>query len=332
MRKRTTILDVANAAGVSKATVSRVLAGDYPVSEATAKRVMEAVDELGYTASSRARSLATGRSDAFAIVVSEPLDIFFADPTFALLMQGIVAELQPTPIVPILLPASTPAEQQKLRRLATSQAVDALIHLSPWADGGLLSALESDSLPVVLCGQDERFSPERFSFVYSDDSLGAREAATRLRAIGRSRPVAILGKEDQPAARDRFAGYRDVFPDLARHRVRWGGWSEHDGALAMRDLLASGTRFDSLLAASDRIARGAISEMELAGLRVPADVAVIGYDDHPTATSRAPELTTVAQPMHEQGRVACRTAMSMVDGQAPTTALLPTELVLRQTA
>lgn len=334
MPKRTTIHDVANAAGVSKATVSRFLSGDYPIAPSTAERIREAVRSLDYTASASARSLATGRSDAIAVIVSEPLDTFFADPTFSRILQGIADALSETEIVPVLLPTVTATEQSKAFRLVTSQSVDAVIHLSPWADEGLLEQLHSQQIPVVLCGQDDRYeSTGRFSLVYSDDRLGAAHAAEHLRARGVRSPVAILGAEGQPAASDRFAGYRDVFPELDADRIRWGGWSESAGAAAIRDLLSGPERgIDGLLAASDRIARGAISVLLGAGLRVPEDVAVIGYDDHPTALDGSPRLTTVAQPMHAQGETACTIAREMIAGAEPRTVLLPTELHVRESA
>ncbi|MDC4233141.1 LacI family transcriptional regulator [Actinomyces sp. B33] len=333
MSRRTTISDVAARAGVSKATVSRVLSGTYPVSERTARAVRRAVDDLDYTASARARSLATGRADAIAVVVSEPLDVFFADPTFSRILQGIADELSGTETVPVLLPTATRAEQRKALRLVLNQSVDAVVHLSPWVDSGLLDELIDHRVPVVLCGQDD--DPERmrrFSLVYSDDRLGAADAAEHLVRRGARRPVAILGVPDQPAAVDRLSGYRQAYPDLDGSRIRWGGWSEAAGALAMRELLDAGVDFDALLAGSDRIARGAMSVLRAEGLDVPGDVAVIGYDDHPVAVEQAPRLTTIAQPMHLQGRTACRLAREMVAGGEPRTIVLPTELRVRDTA
>ncbi len=331
--RRATIRDVAEAAGVSKATVSRVLAGNYPVSQETADRVHHAVQRLSYTASSRARSLATGRSNAVAVVVSEPLDTFFADPTFARIVQGVSDFLSHTEVVPVLLTTTTKVEQRKALRLITNQTVDAVIHLSPWSDEGLLDSLLNQQVPVVVCGQDERFERRgRFSFVYSDDRLGAAQAARHLRERGAQSPVAILGVPGQPAASDRLEGYRQVFPGLEDHRTAWGGWSEADGASAMQDFLRSGITFDAVMAASDRIARGALSVLSRAGRQVPADVLVVGYDDHPSATGLSPHLSTVSQPMHAQGETACRLAQEMVEGRPPRTVVLPTTLHVRETS
>ncbi|WP_022867949.1 LacI family DNA-binding transcriptional regulator [Schaalia vaccimaxillae] len=334
MKKRTTIQDVAQMAGVSKATVSRTLSGDYPVSKKTQEAVRRAVHSLGYTASIRARSLATGRSDAIAVIISEPLDTFFADPTFSRILRGITDGLAGTSIVPVLVPTATYEEQKKAIRLITNQAVDAVIHLSPWADEGLLNSLSQHNIPVVVCGQDDQRAPHSpdFSHVYSDDKSGAAQAALHLQTQGAAEPIAILGVPNQPAATDRYQGYLEVFPHLDESHVRWGGWSEAAGADAMKDILKGGVPFDSLLAASDRIARGAIAVLENEGLKVPDDILVVGYDDHPTATETSPQLTTVSQPMHEQGRVACRVAQEMIDGARARVVLLNTELHVRETA
>ncbi|MCD4549770.1 MULTISPECIES: LacI family DNA-binding transcriptional regulator [unclassified Schaalia] len=330
--KRPTIDDVARSAGVSKATVSRVLSGTYPVSSSTKKAVQDAIDTLNYTASIRARSLATGKSESIAIVISEPLDTFFADPTFALILRGITDAMAATPYMPILLPTATPAEQRKALRLITNQAVDAVIHLSPWADQEFLTPLLTHTIPVVLCGQDHiPHWSHRFSFVYSDDRRGAAQAATHLASRGSRNPVALLGAPKQPAAQERLQGYRQIFPHLDNSRIRWGGWSPENGAQAMRDILASGIPFDSVLAASDRIARGALSVLTAHGLTVPTDVKIIGYDDHPTASDDSPQLSTIAQPMHEQGAHAFALTQDMLNGHAPRSVLLPTHLHIRET-
>lgn len=313
--------------------MSRVLAGNYPVSRETAERVQAAVDLLSYSAQASARSLATGRADAFAVVVSEPLSTFFADPTFARILQGITDTLASTEIAPILLPTATPDEQAKALRLITSRTVDAVIHLSPWTDQGLLVSLLHTHIPVVICGQDSRFEAAgHFSFVYSDDRAGGRAAAEHLAHLGRTRPLAILGTPTQQAAQDRYLGYTEVFPQLDQARTRWGGWGSSDGRAAMTDLLQRHLDFDSVLAGSDRIARGVIDVLRDSGLHVPHEVAVIGYDDDPSALSTSPTITTIAQPMHEQGRVACEIALDMIEGGPQRTEILATHLRKRQSA
>ncbi len=208
-----------------------------------------------------------------------------------------------------------------------------MIHLSPWTDQGLLVNLLHKQIPVIICGQDERLeSSGRFSFVYSDDRIGARTAAEHLKSTGRQNPLAILGTPTQQAAQDRYRGYTEVFPQLDHLRTRWGGWGVSDGRAAMTDFLNRNFEFDAVLAGSDRIARGVIDVLHEAGRQVPQEVAVIGYDDDPSAANGTPTLTTIAQPMHEQGSVACAIAREMIEGGPRRTAILPTVLHQRQSA
>ena len=333
MAKRVTIADVARAAGVSKGTVSRTLAGTYPVSELTAKAVAEAVDELGYVASVRARALATGKANAIAVVLSEPFDALFSDPTFALIMKGVFDAMSTTEYTPLLLQVQSEAEQKKALHLLSNQAVDAVIHLSPWKDEGLLDSLLVQDLPVVLCGQTRNDAYMRkFSAIYADDILGGETAAKHLRSRGVHNPIVITGDADQPAAQDRVAGYKTVFESvLTDDRIVYCGWSEQDGVQAIHRFLKNGTPFDGVLAGSDRIARGAVTVLAAQGISVPDQVRVIGFDDHDIATQYSPQLTTIAQPMHKQGALAFAIAIEMVDGKQARIEILPTELKIRQT-
>ncbi|XCB30931.1 LacI family DNA-binding transcriptional regulator [Arcanobacterium hippocoleae] len=333
MPRRTTIKDVAAMAGVSKATVSRVLAGDYPVSEETAQKVNFAVEKLRYTASSRAKSLATGRSNAIAVVISEPLDLFFADPTFSRILHGISQKLTDTEIVPVLLSSVTAKEQEKTYRLISNQTVDAVIHLSPWADKGLLDRLSESEVPVVLCGQYGKLNfANRFASVYSDDELGGKQAAEYVFQKNVRNPVVIMGNKDQPAAVERLNGYRKVYPNLSPERILWGDWSEETGVSGCKEILQRGMQFDCILAGSDRIARGAIAVLAQNNIMVPNQCLVIGYDDNPLARTLSPKLTTISQPMHEQGEKACEVALDLINGAAVQIVQLPTSLIIRETA
>ncbi|MDO5719610.1 MAG: LacI family DNA-binding transcriptional regulator [Actinomycetaceae bacterium] len=330
---RATISDVARMAGVSKGTVSRVLKGTYPASQETVDAVHRAVEELGYVASVRARALAVGRADAIAVVLSEPFDYLFEDPTFAAIMKGIFDAMSGTAFVPVVLQMSTAVEQKKALHLISNQAVDGVIHLSPWSDEGLLDALVKHPVPVVLCGQTRNQTHAReFSVVYADDHNGARVAAQHLVDVGVQAPIAILGDSTQPAAIDRLQGYREIFGDrLDDSRIVFGGWSEYDGAIGLNTIMSRGVKFDGVLAGSDRIARGVLGVLRGLHKSVPQDVKIVGFDDHELASAFAPQLTTIAQPMHYQGERAFSLALDMISGTGPTTEVLETELKIRET-
>lgn len=330
-RRSVTIGDVARAAGVSRATASRAINDSPLVTEETRRRVAQAVAETGFVMNAQARALAVGRAEAIAVLVTEPLDELFGDPTYATLLHGITERLAATPVLPILLQASSPAERERAVRHLRRRAVDAVIHITPYAGDGMLESLKDAGLPVVLCGQLEgRPFDGVFSTIYADDVEGAVVAAAAMRRRDRRDLVAILGPADNPAATDRLAGYRLVLGDaLADDRVVFTGWDEGSGFEAARALIERHPGIDGVLAASDRIAAGALAALATSGRSVPGDVSVIGFDDHAIALRTSPPLTTVRQPMREEGRLAAELALAMIDGEPPTTTVLHTELVER---
>lgn len=333
-RSRATMRDVARLAGVSKTTVSRVLNGSDLVTEETRTQVQEAMAKAGYVVSYQARSLATGRSDAVALLVTEPFQDMWTDPTFASILGGTYSALSSTPLTPLLLQASTPAEQTKVRSLLEQGVADGIIHLTPYVDAVLLEHLSTMRTPTVLCGRlpGDPYAGQ-FSTVYADDEIGAQLAATYIASHGREQPVALLGPRENPAALDRLAGYRAVLGHLLPdERVHFGEWDERAGYAGAARVLASDLPVDALLCASDRIAVGALKALEDAGRSVPGDVSVIGFDDHPLAERSAPALTTIAQPMVSEGEVAVRLLMELLEGGAPRTEVLEMKLRRRASA
>lgn len=188
--------------------------------------------------------------------------------------------------------------------------------------------------PTVLCGRlpGDPYA-DQFSTVYADDEIGARLAAEGVAERGPQHPVALLGPRENPASVDRLAGYRAVMGErLPNDLVRFVEWDERSGYGVASQVLASGLPLDALLCASDRIAVGALHALEEAGLRVPEDVAVIGFDDHPLAARSAPALTTVAQPMVSLGEAAVGLLRKLLEGGAARTEVLPMELRRRASA
>lgn len=330
-RSTATIADVAARAGVSRATVSRALNGTAQVTPATRAKIDQAIAETGFVTSAVGRALATGRTEAIAVLLTETLDELFADPTYATILRGITDHLGATPYLPVLLQAATPVEYDRALRHLSRRAVDAVIALSPYTGTPLLEALAELGLPVVLCGQvrDEPWQ-RQFTTIYADDEAGAEQAARALRVRGRSNVGALLGPASNPAATDRLTGYRRGLPGgLGPERVVWTGWDEESGRAAMAELLRRQPQLDGVLAASDRLAAGALAALRAAGRRVPADVSVIGFDDHTLAAHTHPPLTTIRQPLRQQGQLAARAALDLLAGGAPDRIVLPMELVTR---
>ncbi len=330
---RPTMADVARIADVSKATVSRVLKGNYPVSENTRKAVADAMQKLNYTPSHQASALATGRSNIIGVLITERFDLFFEDPTFRTIIRGVLSALSSSPLVPVMLQMTNRDEQSKAINLFENGMLDGAIHVSPWGDTSLIDVMTQRGCPIVVCGQlATQYTGRKISVVYTDDRVGANMIARYLKDKSAERPCAILGDGDQPASKDRLAGFRDQFPVLDyRGRVFLGDWTSETGRAGVKEFIAHGVSFDSLLCGSDAIARGAIEELHARGISVPHDVLVTGYDNAKIATGN-PGITTVAQPMTDQGIEAVAALTRLLNGGTQERIELPVELVLRQSA
>ena len=329
---KATIGDVARLAGVSRATVSRVLNGTATVTPDKVKAVRDAVEAMSFTVSTSARNLATGRSNSVAVILTEPIEELLSDPTYATVLKGVMDGLLESEMTPSLYMMATEREREKGLALFRRGAADAIIHLSPYTEDHLLDDLVEVSVPVVLCGQiGARYAVESaFSKVYSDDVVGARALGEHLRERGAKSVVALMGPADNPATVDRVNGFREALGDVLADAVLYGGWDDVSGEAQARQLLDRGVTFDAVACGNDRIAAGVVRVFELAGVDVPASVMVTGFDDHAMASEVRPPLTTVRQPFYLQGKRAVALAQELVDGGEAREEVLPTDLVIRQ--
>ena len=330
-RASVTLADVAEAAGVSRSTASRALNDSPRISEATKRRIRGIADRIGFAPNAQARALAVGRAETIAMLVTEPVDELFGDPTYGVFLRGITERLSEYEYLPVLLQASTEHERTRVQRHFERRSFDAVIDVSPYEGGELLDVLQRLGIPTVLCGQLEGHPYDHiFSTVYSDDAAGARMAADAIIDRGRTHCAVIMGPADNPASRDRVEGYRSSLRDnLDDHMIVYTGWSASDGFQAICRLLDSGERIDGVLAGSDRIASGVIEALRGRGLSVPDDVSVIGFDDHPIAKTTTPTLTTIHQPLMEEGRCAAELALGMIEGAPPSTVVMDMSLIIR---
>jgi DNA-binding LacI/PurR family transcriptional regulator len=320
---------VADLAGVSTATVSRVLNRSAPVSDAVRAAVEAAVAELGYVPNAAARNLARRRTDTIAIVVSEPEDRLFVDPFFSAVVHGIAEELADTELQLVLLPARGERQQRKVERYVLDGHVDGTIMLSLHADDVLPRALAAAGAPIVVSGEP-RPDAGPMSSVDTDNRAGAR-IATELLLETRTTVATIAGPPDMPVSASRLAGYRDALagrPELVAH----GDFGVESGARALRELLAREAALDGLFAASDAMAVGALEALAEEGRRVPDDVAVVGFDDLPLAAAASPPLTTVCQPFEEMTRELVRLVRARIAGAPPEHVVLRPALVRRASA
>lgn len=328
-KAQVTIEDVAKAAGVSRGTVSRVLNGGYS-SAASREKVRAAITATGYRANMHARSLASGRSNVYAAVLTEPYGELFDDPTFGIMLQGIGSELIGTDIALNLLFATTDEERERtLAQLAPGRA-DGVILLSPHINDPLLAALTTE-LPTVVCGPLEAPRPNTWTITI-DDRQGGILGAQHIVERGARHVAIIAGPAEAQGAHHRVSGQIDTLgAAFETQALRHAPYSQAGGAEAMRALLDSSLPIDGVLCGSDRQALGAMSVLRERGLRVPEDIKVVGFDNHTMATTSTPPLTTVSQPIFEVGAQGARTLHSLMAGTEVTDVVLPTSLVVRST-
>ncbi|QKJ18115.1 LacI family DNA-binding transcriptional regulator [Microbacterium hominis] len=324
-----TIEEVAAAAGVSRSTVSRVVNGSTAVSPSALQSVQRAIAELNYVPNRAARSLASRQTHAVALIVPEDTTRFFGDPFFAAIVSGINARLSKSDYVLNLFIASDDPGD-KTTSYVRSGAVDGAIVVSHHTSDTFIDRIAA-AVPVVYGGRPVR-ERERDYYVDVDNVRGAHDATTYLIEQGRKNIATITGPLDMPAGVDRLQGYREALAawDLPEGAIADGNFTADGGAVAMREILAAGERPDAVFAASDLMARGALSVLAAEGLRVPADVAIIGFDDSPVATSVTPQLTTMRQPSFAQGERMATVLLDLLAGKHPRhVTILETELIER---
>ncbi|MDN3243089.1 LacI family DNA-binding transcriptional regulator [Glycomyces tritici] len=332
-REGITIRDVADTAGVSIGTVSRVLNDRNWVSPATREKVMAAVRATGFTANARARALVMQRTNSVALVLGAAPTALFEDPNYAVILQEASRELAAADRSLVFLTAADAAERDRVAAFLRAGHVDGVLFVSPAETGQdpLLDLLESRALPVVVCGNPFA-EPREFALVRSDDAPGCEALGRHFRDQGYQRTAVIAAYPETLCPQQRIEAFtRGLGRDLV-HLEPAARYSQADGHAAMAALLDAGREIDSVFATSDLLAAGAIEAIRTRGLGVPADLAVAGFDDSAIARRTAPELTTVHQPVAAVAQTMVREVLQAIDGAEATTRVLPTELVVRDSA
>lgn len=329
---RPTLDAVAARAGVSPSTVSRVVRGSTPVSADVQKLVREAIDELGYVPNLAARQLVTSRSDTVGLVITEDQKNIFAQPFFAEMIDGLSAELAMTPYRLVIMIARSAGDRDWLEHYVRSQHVDGVMVIAPPRGDPLARVLLASGVPVVFLGKP--FAAGGACYVDADNIGGARRSVEHLHASGRRRIAAVTGFRNVRHGVDRFAGYQRglaaVGLDEDPRLIVEADFTEDGGYAATTELIARGEPFDALFAASDLTAQGAIRALRAAKLRVPRDVAVVGFGDEPESSRTRPGLSTVAQSTVRMGRELARLMVTAVeDPSVRRKVVVPTELVIR---
>ncbi|MEU5154077.1 LacI family DNA-binding transcriptional regulator [Glycomyces sp. NPDC021274] len=331
-RKRPTINDVAAASGVSRGTVSRVLNGKTNVSLAAELAVRRAVAETGFVVNRAARSLKTSRTGSIVMVLSEPQERLFEDPNFSVLMRVGTNKLAEHDMSLVLMIADDDGGRDRVARYLRGGHADGALLISTHADDPLLEAVERSHVPAVACGAvlgRESVIP----YAAADDRGGARQATAYLVEQGRKKIGMITGPLDTPGGSLRLEGFTSVLGrKVTKRMVVHGDYTQAGGERAMHELLASFPALDAVFVASDLMAAGALRALHAAGRSVPGDVAVAGFDDSAVATATSPMLTTIRQPLAAIAEETVRLLLALLDEREAAPVVLPTELVVRDSA
>ena len=330
---RPTLEDVAREAGVSRATVSRVVRKDPSVADKTVDRVQEAVKALGYIPNAAARTLASGTHNTIAVVVPEPDERIFADPFFGLTISGISTRLKTTPFQLVMVFATSPGTSATKDFLLAGGVAGAIV-VSHHRTDGLAAAVSSMELPSVFVGAPlhKETLTEPVHIVDADNFAGGQVAAQRLLARGVKHPASIAGPLDMTAAVKRLQGWQEVVEAAGLSPVIVeGDFTMGSGRKVAAQLLDEHPEIDGIFVGSDLMAAGALDELRARGIEPGREIQVVSFDDFDLAAQY--DLTTVKNPAVELGAEAANMLVSLISGPQPPSerVILPVTLTARST-
>lgn len=292
-----TIKHVSEYAGVSQATVSRVINGTSPVSHDKKLKVEKAIKELGYRPNSIAQALASSRTGSVGIVVPE-----LGGPFYSGILHCLEDNLRRFGYHAVVTAGSNnEKEQREAVEFLLGRKVDALILHAQYLSDDYLITLEDQGVPVVLLN---RFIPEMSrSCIDIDNEFGGKLATQYLLKMGHTEIACITGPLDKSDARGRLQGYRKALEEAGLEYnevlVSEAGFTEETGVSAMKKLLKRDCRFSAIFASNDHMAFGAFEVLREAGFSIPDDVSLVGFDDNIFARYLTPSLTTINFPIEK---------------------------------
>lgn len=329
-----TLEDIAKQAGVSRSTVSRVVNDDPHVKEIVRKRVQEVIIATGYHPHAAARSLASHRSWMIGLVLPRTVSSIFTDPYFPRLIQGIAQACNQHNYTLVFFLVETKEDERRIfPRISSRGLLDGIVLQTAEAGDKLIDRLVQFDFPMVVAGRP--FNPNDISYIDVDNVQAAQIAVSHLIELGYKRIGTITGRMNGTPGIDRLEGYRKAILKqgwmVDENLIAEGEFTEESGYAAMKQLLVF--KPDAVFAASDVMALGAMRAIQDAGLSVPQDVAMIGFDDLPVATQADIKLTTIRQPIVQFGARAVETLIDLIEnGSKPSRRIImDTELVVRDT-
>ncbi|MGW5193928.1 LacI family DNA-binding transcriptional regulator [Kribbella sp. NPDC004138] len=332
MTKRPTIADVARRAGVSKGSVSFALNGRPGLAQATVDKILAAADELGWRPSNRARSLSVSKAFALGLVITRDPAVLSSDPFFPAFIAGVESVLSTQGQALVLQVVADGSEADGYQRLAQDARVDGVFLSDLRHDDPRIELLVELGLPAVTLNRPDGDSP--FPAVTLDDRPGTRAVVEHLVELGHTRIAHVAGPPAFVHATARSTAFVEALAaaGLEPVAVENGDFTAAGGIEATRRLLALSQPPTAIVYANDRMAIAGLGAAQAAGLTVPDDLSIAGFDDSELAEYVHPGLTTVRADPFRFGETAARTLNRVVDGETdvPDVELPPAELVVRR--
>ncbi len=326
--------DIARLAYVSRSVVSRVLNDRPNVSNEARERVQAVIEKYNYRPSATARSLATDRTYEISILAPRKKDEVFANAFWSLVFLGISEECTKRGYFVSLSMISGEMEAHLNDRIVHGHNFDGYVLISKTVADQVVPALRKRNLPTVLIGHDPAFP--NLDSVEGDNVTGGYRATEHLIGLGHRRIAALMGPLHAQESIDRLEGYKQALLDaglsLDEALIAEGDYSQQSGCELTPHLLGPTPPPTAIFCANDAMAAGVLLALHRAGLAVPGDVSVVGYDDLPNSQYTIPPLTTVRQPIYEMGRHAADRVIDQIEGtrKEPVHTKLDVELVMRE--
>lgn len=334
-KKRASTLDlVASAAGVSRATVSRVVNGNEKVAPETRELVQKHLKRLDYQPNILARKLAGGKGNLIALVLEESSEEFFMNPFWRSVVEGFMQVCQANKRNPMLFFHSKEESDQELINLLIEAHVDALAIFGWHRDIRILDQKIPGDMAVVFGGNQG--ASKRFSFVGVDNFKGGKLATQHLIKRGCKQILHLTGSLEVLSARERLDGYKDALSEAGikydQNLIIKGDYTALTAHKSMKKIIKSKINFDGLFAANDLSAAAAIEELQHAGIKVPSQVKVIGYDGSAIAEQHKPSISTIAQSPLLLGQKVADKLMRGLDGDEFGNEEIEVKLIVRESS
>lgn len=328
-----TIHDVARKAGVAPITVSRVINKSGYISQETRVRVEEAISELGYVPNTLARSLRSKRTNTLALILTD-----ITNPFFTTLARGVEDAASDAGYTVIFCNTDeSPTEEKKYLQVLLQKQVDGILLVPARSSGESVELVQKHGTPVVVI--DRHVKAGNVDVVRGDSLQGSYALTKLLLDLGHRRLAIISGPKDVSTSEDRVEGFRQALSErqipVDSQMVYYGGYTQKYGYDITRKILELPNRPTGIVAANNFISLGSMKALLDAGMRVPEDIALVGFDDLPSGMVIFPFFTVAAQPAYQMGQTAFKLLLARLHEQEPGACkeiILPVEIIVRQSS